>query len=68
MTSALSFLDQIALMDDVAFLGISSAKWELINSFAGWFMGLATLAAVGVSLHLANRFAAAKAQVSVGID
>lgn len=54
-------------MAEPLLFGIGKSQWELINSFANWVAAFGTVAAVVVSLHLANRVARARAKVSVGI-
>lgn len=46
--------------------GIGKADWELYNSFSNWFSAIGTLAAVIISLYLANRSGKPRASVSVG--
>src|SRR5690348_7809500 len=53
-------------MPEPTLFGIGKAEWELINSFANWLSAIGTLAAVIVSLWLAQR-SAPKAKLSVGI-
>jgi len=53
-------------MSDPIFLGLSKDEWVLINSFGNWLSAIGTVAAVWVSLHLANRISTPKANVSVG--
>jgi len=53
-------------MVEPTFLGITKSEWELVNSFANWIAAIGTVAAVWVSLLLANRIARPKADVSVG--
>ncbi|MGH6934573.1 MAG: hypothetical protein ACRED2_00050, partial [Methylocella sp.] len=53
-------------MSDLSFLGLSKAHWEFVNSFSNWFSAVGSLAAVWVALHLANRIARPKAEISVG--
>ncbi|MEW6052542.1 MAG: hypothetical protein AB1552_01970 [Nitrospirota bacterium] len=38
-----------------AFLGLSEAQWEFINTFAPWLSAIGTIAAVITSLYLAMR-------------
>lgn len=53
-------------MSAPSFFGLSKADWELINSFASWASAAGSFAAAWVALHLANRIATPKAEVSVG--
>lgn len=53
-------------MPEPTLFGIGKAEWELYNSFANWIAALGTVAAVWVSLHLANRISRLKARFSVG--
>ena len=45
---------------------LSSADWEFINTFAGWFSAVGTFIAVVVALYIANRSIRTKARVWVG--
>jgi len=54
-------------MLEPSLFGIGKAQWELVNSFANWLSAIGTLAAVCVSLYLANRLSTPKAKVSVGL-
>jgi hypothetical protein len=53
-------------MPEPTLFGIGKAEWELYNSFANWIAAIGTVAAVWVSLHLANRVSRFKAKFSVG--
>jgi len=53
-------------MSEPSFFGIDKAQWEFINSFGNWLSAIGTLAAVWVSLYLANRISTPKAKVTVG--
>jgi hypothetical protein len=48
------------------FLGLSKSEWELFNSFSNWLSAIGTLAAVSVSLYLANLSGKPRASVSAG--
>ncbi len=48
------------------FHGLSKAEWDFINSFANWASAAGSFAAAFVALHLANRIAQPRANVSVG--
>ena len=53
-------------MNELVFLGLSKAQWELINSFSNWLSALGTIAAVVVSLWLATRATRLQCRASVG--
>lgn len=53
-------------MSEPVFLGLSTAHWELINSFAHWFSAIASFVAAGVALYLANRASKPTARALVG--
>jgi hypothetical protein len=53
-------------MPEPSLFGIGKAQWEIINSFANWLAAIGTIAAVIVSLYLANR-SMHKARLSVGL-
>jgi hypothetical protein len=53
-------------MNDLVFLGLTKAQWELINSFSNWLSAVGTIAAVVVSLWFASRSMRPRAKVRVG--
>lgn len=53
-------------MSEPSLFGIGKTQWEFINSFGNWLSAVGTLAAVWVSLYLANRISTPKAKVTVG--
>lgn len=52
-------------MIEPSLFGIAKSQWEIINSFASWLSAISTLAAVWVSLHLANRISSPRAEISI---
>jgi hypothetical protein len=53
-------------MNEIIFLGLTKAQWELINSFSNWLSAIGTIAAVVVSLWLATKASRLQCNAQVG--
>ncbi len=54
------------VMNEIVFLGLSKAQWDLINSFSNWLSAIGTIAAVIVSLWFATKASRLQCHAQVG--